>query len=338
MRVLLALLRSGRPKAFYPALLLVLAGCRGPQSMLDQAGPEAASVVKLWWILFGVGSLVLLAITILLLMGCFRTRSPHARPPSDRRLGRGLLIGGVASTVLLLVVLVATHTYSQPFADKRDGALTIEVTGKRWWWAITYAEETGKPLFRTANEIHIPVGVPVRLRLSSDDVIHSFWVPKLAGKVDLIKGRTNYLWIQADEAGVYRGQCAEFCGMQHAKMGFMVIAQAPGEFQEWLFAQAAPAEDPPNELAARGRDVFKRSDCVDCHTIRGVSSTASVGPDLTHLGSRRTLAAGALPNRKGQLAGWLADPQSIKPGNLMPSVPLPAEDFRALLHYLEELN
>lgn len=306
--------------------------------MFDEAGPEAGNIIKLWWVLSGVGTLVLVVITFFLLGSCFRARREREDPGSESRLGRAVVIGGILSTLLLLVVLVATHALSQPFADEREDGMTIEVTGKRWWWRVTYFDNDGVPLFDTANEIHIPVGVPVRLRLLSDDVIHSFWVPKLAGKMDLIRGRTNYLRLQADEAGVYRGQCAEFCGIQHAKMAFLVIARPPREFDDWLLAQAAPAHEPESVLAAKGREVFQNSRCAACHTIRGVSLSPPLGPDLTHLGTRRTLAAGSLPNRRGQLAGWLADPQSVKPGNLMPSVPLPADDFQALLHYLEGLE
>ena len=264
--------------------------------------------------------------------------------------------------ILLLVMLLATHKSSQPFAGERSEAsgiqvgesskessptnaerLLIEVTGKRWWWAVAYLDENGDQLFETANEIHIPVGVPVRLRLVSDNVIHSFWVPALGGKADLIPGRPNSLWLQADEPGVYRGQCAEFCGVQHALMAFFVVASSHEEFADWVASQKASAVEPQSDLARKGREVFRTSDCADCHTIRGVSSVPdsspqNIGPDLTHLASRRSLAAGTLPNRRGHLGGWLADPQSIKPGNLMPSVPLAAEDFHALLNYLETLD
>ena len=244
----------------------------------------------------------------------------------------------VATVFLLLVMLVATYESAQPFADEREDALTIQVTGKRWWWAVSYLDENGERLFETANEIHIPAGVPVRLRLLSADVIHSLWVPKLGGKVDLVPGRTNHLWIQANQPGVYRGQCAEFCGIQHAKMSLYVVADTAKDFADWKLAQQQPAKAPSDSLARRGRDVFANGACAKCHTIRGVSSVSRFGPDLTHLASRRSLAAGTLPNRRGHLGGWIADPQSVKPGNLMPAVPLAAEDFHALLHYLEALE
>lgn len=338
--------------------------------MFERAGPEAAAIVKLWWVLFGVGVLVSLAVIGFVLVGCFWTRHERRPPASDRSLRRALGIGVIATVILLLVMLVATHMYSQPFAGEWDEApaievgansqespqnriadirpekLTIEVTGKRWWWEVAYLSEEGDRLFETANEIHIPVGVPVRFRLVSDNVIHSFWVPGLGGKADLVPGRTNFLWLEAAEPGRYRGQCAEFCGIQHSLMAFFVIASSAEEFADWVATQKASAAEPQSDLTRRGRDVFRESDCADCHTIRGVSSVADarpsssrvIGPDLTHLASRQSLAAGTLPNRRGHLGGWLADPQSIKPGNLMPSVPLPADDFRALLHYLETLE
>lgn len=315
-----------------------LVGCQGPQSMLESAGPEAAAIVKLWWVLFGIGLLVLLVVTSLLLIGCFRSYQAHPQPTSHRGLGRALVIGTLATIFLLLVMLVGTYESSQPFAGEPDDAITIEVTGKRWWWAVSYLNEDGDRLFETANEIHIPAGVPVRLRLLSDNVIHSLWVPKLGGKVDLVPGRTNYLWLQADQPGIYRGQCAEFCGIQHAKMSLFVIASPAKDFADWTLAQQRAAEDPEGALARRGRDVFVNAACAKCHTIRGISSVSRIGPDLTHLASRQSLAAGTLPNRRGHLGGWIADPQSAKPGNLMPAVPLVAEDFHALLHYLETLE
>lgn len=311
--------------------------------MLESAGPEAAAVIKLWWVLFGIGSVVLLTVTALLLIGCFRTDPGTGTRTSERALGRPLVIGTFATIFLLVVLLVAAHEHSQPLAEERDEAITIEVVGKRWWWEVVYLDENGDRLFETANEICVPVGTPVRLRLTSDNVIHSFWVPKLGGKMDLVPGRTNYLWLRADQPGAYRGQCAEFCGVQHALMAFYVIAKPAEEFADWMDAQRTSAADPPDELAQRGREFFQSSACADCHTIRGVASlrTATVahrGPDLTHLASRQSLAAATLPNRRGHLGGWIADPQGVKPGSLMPAVPLAAEDFRALLHYLETLE
>ncbi|WP_166825797.1 cytochrome c oxidase subunit II [Thalassoroseus pseudoceratinae] len=338
--------------------------------MFKNAGEEAAAIVKLWWVLFGVGLFVTLIVVGILIAGCLRNYQERTPPVAEQNLRHALVIGVSTTVILLLGMLVATHIYSQPFAGdweesptisvakhSRDASasdaaepeyqsLTIEVTGKRWWWSVAYLNESGDRLFETANEIHIPVGVPVRLRLRSDNVIHSFWVPSLGGKEDLVPGRTNYLWLEAGQPGVYRGQCAEFCGLQHAKMAFDVVAETLEDFTDWVAVQEASAREPQTDIARRGRAVFRGSACANCHTIRGVSSVAhvssqslrAVGPDLTHLASRRSLAAGTLPNRRGHLGGWIADPQSIKPGNLMPSVPLAAEDFHALMHYLETLE
>lgn len=313
--------------------------------MLESAGPEAAEVIMLWWVLFGVAAVVLLIVTGFLLVGCFRNVPQGESAESGNTLGRTLIIGAMATVVLLLILLVATYEQSQPFAEEPDDALTIQVRGKLWWWAVDYLDEDGEKLFETANEIHVPVGVPVRLRLVSNNVIHSFWVPKLGGKMDMVPGRTNHLWLQADQPGSYRGQCAEFCGIQHAKMGFFVVATSADDFADWMAAQQRSAAEPQSDLARQGREVFRTSGCTECHTIRGVPAPSRTdrpashwGPDLTHLASRQSLAAGALPNRRGHLGGWIADPQSVKPGSLMPSFPLPVDDFHALLHYLETLE
>jgi cytochrome c oxidase subunit 2 len=190
----------------------------------------------------------------------------------------------------------------------------------------------------TANEIHVPLGEPVVIKTSSTDVIHSFWAPNLHGKRDLIPGYQNALWIEADREGVYRGQCAEFCGHQHAHMSFYVIAEPPEKFRSWLAAQASTPPPPSDPSAKEGQQVFLSHTCVMCHTIRGTQAGAKMGPDLTHIASRMTIAAGTLPNTTGNLAGWILDSQSIKPGNKMPPNPLKADDLNALLKYLGTLK
>jgi cytochrome c oxidase subunit 2 len=190
----------------------------------------------------------------------------------------------------------------------------------------------------TANYIHIPAGVPVRVHLGSQDVIHSFWVPELHGKLDMIPGQTNSFWLQADNPGEYKGICAEFCGTQHAKMLFLVVAQPPDEFAAWLEQQQQPAAVPAEPLAQQGLQVFLTGGCVECHAVRGTDATGNLGPDLTHIASRRTLGAGILPNNPGNLGGWIADPQHIKPGNLMPDSPLTGEELQALLAYMATLR
>jgi cytochrome c oxidase subunit 2 len=210
--------------------------------------------------------------------------------------------------------------------------------GHQWWWQVVYRDAQADRMVITANELHVPVGKPVKLVLTSRDVIHSFWVPSLHGKTDLIPGKTNEITIQADAPGQYRGQCAEFCGYQHAKMGLVVVAEDEGSFRAWLEAQRRSAGEPASAEARRGREVFLRTSCVMCHTVRGTIAGATTGPDLTHLASRLTIAAGALPRSRGNLQGWVANPQSVKPGVLMPATSLPSEDLQALVTWLEELE
>jgi cytochrome c oxidase subunit 2 len=259
----------------------------------------------------------------------------------DRRGVRWIVAGGVAFPILTLVPLfiLTLRTLAAVEARDQEPSLTIEVIGRQFWWEVHYLDAAGNRLFETANEIHIPVGRTVLVRLLAADVIHSFWVPRLAGKLDMIPGKTNQLRIRADQPGTYRGQCAEFCGLQHAKMAFLVIAEPEAEFRDWARNQALPAAEPADSLAARGREVFLRTACQGCHAIRGTPAEGPrIGPDLTHLATRRTLAAAALPNTPGHLGGWIADPQASKPGNRMPAVPLGSEDFRALLQYLQALR
>jgi len=215
--------------------------------------------------------------------------------------------------------------------------LNIELTGYQWWWQIRYLDDNPSRIFTTANELRVPVGKPVSLKLVAGDVIHSFWVPNVAGKMDLIPGQTNELVITVDRAGVYRGQCAEFCGTQHAKMGLRLIAQSPEDFDRWRAQQLEPAKS-DGEIARSGREVFFASGCFVCHTIRGTGAGGRVGPDLTHIGSRMALAADTLPNTVGHMAGWITDPQSIKPGSNMPQMNIDASDVSPLANYLESLK
>jgi cytochrome c oxidase subunit 2 len=215
-----------------------------------------------------------------------------------------------------------------------EDALTIEVIGHQWWWEVRYPEQQ----LVTANEIHIPVGQPVTLKLTSADVIHSFWVPELHGKRDLIPGRVNDFWLQADEAGDYWGLCAEFCGTQHAKMLFVLVAEPPEMFEQWVAAQQTAAAEPTDTLTQQGFDIFMEAECGTCHQIRGTPASGDFGPDLTHFASRLTLGAGAARNTRGTLAGWVVDPHGIKPGNLMPSSDVSGKDLQPLLAYLESLE
>ena len=220
---------------------------------------------------------------------------------------------------------------------RRKPALTIEVTGQQWWWKVRYLSDDPSRIFTTANEIHIPTGEPVRIELIGADVIHSFWVPPLSGKTDAIPGQTNVTWLEADRPGRYRGQCTEYCGVQHAHMGFEVVAQSPGEFDAWWDAQLKPAATADRRPANAAPTLFSYH-CGACHTVRGTEAGGAIAPDLTHLMSRATIAAGTLPNNAGNLSGWIADPQAIKPGTLMPIVYLSGPELNDIRAYLQTLK
>ena len=332
------------PPRRWPALAVVAAsglaatGCTG--GMLDPSSPRADRVVTLWWVMFGISAVVMALVLTVLIVGLIRASRPDAPEREDVR-GRDRVFvfgGGIALPVAVMVVLMVLTVWSGREITEGAGEepLVIEVSGRQWWWELRYPGAG----FVTANEIHIPVGEPVELVLLSEDVIHSFWAPSLSGKIDLIPGRENTLVIEASEPGTYRGQCAEFCGLQHAKMRFRVIAQEREEFDRWLADQAAAAQPLPgdNELLARGQEVFRSAGCVTCHTVRGTDAAGQIGPDLTHIASRTTLAAGVIPNTRDHLAGWILDPQSVKPGTQMPPNSLPPEQLEALLAYLESLE
>jgi cytochrome c oxidase subunit 2 len=248
--------------------------------------------------------------------------------------------GGIGVTFLILVVTLVYNFYTgralASFAD--DGALTVRVTGHQWWWEVQYMDPLYSRRVTTANEIHVPVGRKVRVEVASRDVIHSFWVPQLHGKLDLIPGYTGTTYIQADEPGVFKGRCAEYCGLQHAHMDLRVIAEPPARFAAWYQGQLRGAATPADTLQQKGQQVFLSRACSMCHTIRGTQANSRVGPDLTHLASRGTLAAGTLPNSRGHLAGWVVDPQRIKPGARMPPNQLAGDELHALLSYLESLK
>jgi cytochrome c oxidase subunit II len=259
----------------------------------------------------------------------------------DARRRMTMTVGGaVAATVVILFVLFIASVFAGRGLSSLStaGALTIEVTGHQWWWEIRYVDPLPSHQVVTANEIHIPVSRPVVLKLASQDVIHSFWVPNLHSKRDLIPGHLTTLWLQADRPGVYRGQCAEFCGYQHALMAFMIVAEPADTFFTWLDHQRRPAVQPVDDMQQHGQEVFLSSPCIMCHTIRGTPAGGEVAPDLTHLASRRTLAAGTLPNTPGSLAGWIIDPQNLKPGNKMPPHHFDPNELQALLAYLVNLK
>jgi cytochrome c oxidase subunit 2 len=302
---------------------------------LDPAGPAAAAIADLWWVMFALSVIIFAGVMAALAFGIWGRRDdPEGR---RERLGRHLVvIGGVLVPGLVVLGLMAYNTYITVDLEEPDSTpvATVYVESHQWWWHVEYPDHD----FATANEIHIPAGQPVTLRLHSSDVIHSFWVPELQGKRDMMPDHVGQIWLQADEPGTYRGQCAEFCGLQHAKMQFLVIAHEPAEFESWLEQQQTPPPDPVDDQAVRGQQVFLESGCADCHTVRGTDAAGEVGPDLTNLASRRELGAGTLTNTRENLADWIIDSQRFKPGNLMPPVPMPDQDLQDLLAYLETLR
>ena len=323
---------------------VLAAGAAEQQSVLDPSGPQADSAARLWWIAFWIAAAVYVITIGMLLWSAWRAHRrarAGAQPPANaERVMRRAVGGAVGVTVAILLVFIF-YDFSAGkslHAPPQSNYLTINVTGYQWWWKVEYADTSPHDRVTTANEIHIPVGQPVRVQLAANDVIHSLWVPELAGKRDLVPGYRQTFWLQADTAGVYRGQCAEFCGLQHAYMAFYVIADPPAQFQSWLASQRKPAATPADSVAARGLQVFLGAHCPMCHSITGTPAYGTVGPNLTHLASRRTIAAGTLANTRGNLGGWILNPQSIKPGNQMPPGQLEPRDLQALLSYLETLK
>ena len=314
------------------------------QSMIDPAGPKAAAVYDFWWFLIVTSTVVFVIVVGALLFGALkrRPRSPELAVPADAEHRVARIVGGaVAATALILAVFLTLNWQLERAiaAPNQANVLTVDVIGHQWWWEIQYPDSVNvSNWISTANEIHIPVNRPVRLRMTSRDVIHSFWVPNLSGKKDLVPGRVTETWFQADTPGVYRGQCAEFCGHQHANMALLVIAHRPDEFREWVAAARAPASEPYDSLRQAGKQVFLAGSCSLCHSVGGTPAYGRVGPDLTHVGSRRTIAAGTLPNTRGHMAGWIIDPQRIKPGAYMPPNGLEPSQLDALLAYLEGLK
>jgi cytochrome c oxidase subunit 2 len=314
------------------------------QSALDPLGPQAANVARLWWFSLAVATVVYLLVIGAACWALARARRREHRAElldagSEGRMTTGVTWSIAATVVILLVFLGYDLSVGRTLSPiPRAHPLTIEVTGHMWWWEVQYADTAVHDRFTTANEIHVPVGQPVLFLLSSADVIHSMWVPNLAGKKDLIPGYTQSFWFRADTAGTYRGQCAEFCGHQHAKMGMFIIAEPLDRYQQWVATQRDTASTPTDSVAARGREVFLTGTCAMCHAIQGTTAGSNAGPDLTHLASRRTIAAGTLPNTRGNLAGWIVDPQRIKPGTRMPPNQLRPNDLDALLTYLQSLK
>lgn len=306
------------------------------QSALDPGGPHAEGVAQLSWIMF-IGSGLIFAL-VMLLTACALWLPVRLRRWLAAR--QMILYGGIAFPVVVLSALLVYGLLLARtlVADPSVAPLGIDVVGEQFWWRVRYDLEDGRTL-ETANEIHIPTGRPVRFTLTSADVIHSFWVPGLGGKLDMIPGQRNSIVLQADRPGTYRGQCAEFCGAAHALMAFHVIAHEPAGFDDWLERERDDAIAQSIPFVARGKELFLDAGCGACHTVRGTPADGTLGPDLTHVGSRQWIAAGTLPNNQGTLAGWVASSQHLKPNNKMPSFPVfTGPDLRALAAYLESLR
>jgi len=306
-----------------------------PPPVFDPAGPYASAVTTLGWVLIAMAVAVTLVVMATLWLALFGKRS------TQQKIGgkKAIWLGGIAFplvvlTALLIYGLSLTRHLSDPVVGDE---MRVRITGEMWWWRVAYLDGEGQPIWHDANELHIPAGQPVVLELESADVIHSFWVPRLSGKLDMIPGRRNIMRIQADAPGTYGGQCAEYCGGPHALMGFAVIAHEPAAFAALTAARtarqanvAATADD------GAGAALFASAGCASCHRIAGTSANGLAGPDLTHVGTRRTLGSGVLPNNRGTLMGWIGDSQAIKPNNRMPPYAnLSGEELTVLAAYLE---
>ncbi len=305
--------------------------------MIDARGPAEHGIVSLWWLMLVLACAVFLLVCVMIAGGLIRSRhlSPDEPLPEASWGGPFIAIVGVAITgpILVFVFVLSLRVLRADAASTPKSALSVHVTGHDWWWQARYPNGA-----QTANEIHIPTGQRVRIVLDTVDVIHSFWVPQLGPKTDLIPGKRNSMWIEAASPGRYRGQCAEFCGFQHAHMIFYVIADRPGAFRTWERNEARPLMQPTSAIAKRGEQIFLSTTCAQCHAIRGTPADATVGPDLTHLAGRRTIAAGTLQNDPGDLSDWIRDPQAEKQGALMPSAPLSQTDIDAVVAFLEGLH
>lgn len=316
-------------------LAAAVAGCGGQQSALDPAGRPAGEIADLWWGMFAGAVVVFAVVLVLLVLAILRRRS--ASTSDDRGARRLVFSGGFLAPLLVLSALFAFAVRTLPATSAPspgETTMTVQVVGKQWFWEARYPGTAAV----TANEIHIPARTPVRLEVTSADVIHSFWLPRLNRKIDLIPGQTNAIVLEADEPGVYRGQCAEFCGVQHAHMAFLVVADEPADFRAWLRREAAPAVEPTDDATRSGLGAFLAESCAGCHAIRGTAATGTLGPDLTHLASRGTIAALVAPNDRGFLTAWITDPQHLKPGARMPALVLSEEQRDRIVDYLESLR
>jgi cytochrome c oxidase subunit 2 len=342
-------MKNAETKRFLIALgaAVCFSSCGGIQNSVNPAGPHAQSLSRLWWLMFYVCTavfvLVMIALAIAISKGTRKSDlNPILNPPAEQyRSRRNAVLSAVTVTVIVLFVFLlysfsTGRSLTAELAQKNG--LSIEVTAHQWWWEVRYNDVDASNVFTTANEIHIPVGVPVTFTLRAGDVIHSFWVPNLGGKKDLIPGKVSTVWLQADKPGVYRGQCAEYCGLQHARMALWIVADPQDQFNAWRQNQTQTSVPPATDSQRHGQQVFLSSTCVMCHAINGTQAGSNIGPNLTHVASRNTIAAATLSNTRDHLAHWITDSQSFKPGNKMPQNNLSDQDLQAVVDYLENLK
>lgn len=327
---------------------LSMSACGGIQNVINPAGPQAKNLSDLWWLMFTICSIVFVLVMIALLTSLRHAtadpaaRSPVIEPPHEgeaRR--RNVVIAATSITIVILFVfLIASYLSGRSVTAElaHKNGLSIDLTGHQWWWEARYNDVDSSNIFTTANEIHIPVGVPVMFTLHGADVIHSLWVPNLAGKKDLIPGKVNTIWLQADKPGVYRGQCAEYCGLEHARMALWIVAEPQEQFNAWRQNATQQAVAPSTDSQKHGQQVFFHSTCVMCHAINGTPAGSNIGPNLTHVGSRNTIAAATLSNTREHLAQWVKDSQRFKPGNKMPRNDLSDADLNSICDYLQSLK
>jgi cytochrome c oxidase subunit II len=336
--------RAAQALIAFCAAALLFAGCGRTQNSLAPESHQSRDIASLFWWMMG-GAWIGLAVVVGLLLWSWRRRNRRGfgadttGPKPGEKVGWGVVLGAgivgpivVLATLFVIADIFVIRTTQAP--AKSATRLTVRVIGHDWWWEVRYPGTQAV----TANEMHIPVRTPVRVEVQTADVIHSFWVPQLNRKIDAIPDRTNVEELYADAVGTYRGQCAEFCGLQHAHMGVYVVAEPADAFRRWLAAQEEPAARPSGSLAASGEHVFMQGSCSSCHALRGTSASGFVGPDLTHVASRTTLGALTIPNDREALAAWILDSQHVKPGNQMPAVPLTGSQLNTILAYLDGLR
>lgn len=332
--------------SFVHAVAVLALFFQGEHNTLHPAGPFSYNIEWLYWVIFWIVFVAFVLTILAFARASAKTYSsseemlPIIKNEEGDRKAKWAVGTAITITVLTLfaVLFMSVITGKKVEGMSSSNPVTIQVTGHQWWWEVTYPNPQADQTVITANEIHVPVGKPVVILTSSADVIHSFWAPSVHGKRDLIPGISSAFWIQVDQPGTYAGRCAEFCGLQHAHMGFSIVAEDEATFEAWEQQQLKPAADPQNAEAQHGREVFLTHTCIMCHTIRGTDAGSRVGPDLTHLASRKMIAAETLPNTTGALAGWIVDPQRIKPGNKMTPNPLAPDDLNALVTYLRTLQ